>query len=83
MALEVVREQITRCRRRCWILTPVPMMYRGFLLHPDDERDPYVFSLDLSAFGIGTMRLIFGRIRDRARMAVHLDVMPLSAERRS
>lgn len=64
------------------ILTPVPMMYRGFLLHPDDEQDPYVFRLDLSAFGIGTMRLIFGRSRATARMAVHLDVMPLSAERR-
>jgi hypothetical protein len=27
-------------------LTPMPALYRGFPLHPDDEQDPYVFRLD-------------------------------------
>jgi len=25
------------------ILTPIPALYRGFALHPDDADDPYVF----------------------------------------
>ena len=32
-------------------LTPVPALYRGLPLHPDDEDDPYVFRLDLSGLG--------------------------------
>jgi CubicO group peptidase (beta-lactamase class C family) len=74
---------VRRGRLMLRILTPVPAMYRGFPLHPDDEQDPYVFRIDLSAFGIGTMRVIFGRRPETGRMAVHLDVMPLSAEKRS
>ena len=29
-------------------LVPVPALYRGLVLHPDDEDDPTVFRLDLS-----------------------------------
>ena len=35
-------------------LSPIPALYRGFLLHPDDDRDPYVFRIELPWFGIGT-----------------------------
>jgi hypothetical protein len=42
-------------------LSPVPTLYRGFPLHPDDDKDPYVFRIDLSEFGIGTGRVVFRR----------------------
>jgi CubicO group peptidase (beta-lactamase class C family) len=63
------------------ILTPIPAMYRGFPLYPDDEKDPYVFRIDLSSFGIGTMRVIFSGTARTQATAVHLDVMPLSCQR--
>jgi CubicO group peptidase (beta-lactamase class C family) len=34
------------------VLTPVPAVYPGFVLHPDDENDPYVFRIDVSQFGL-------------------------------
>jgi CubicO group peptidase (beta-lactamase class C family) len=37
------------------VLTPVPVLYRGFPLRPDDEQDPYVFRIDLSEYGIGSI----------------------------
>ncbi|MGZ4668057.1 MAG: serine hydrolase domain-containing protein [Blastococcus sp.] len=63
-------------------LTPIPPLYRGFDLHPDDPDDPYVFRLDFSEFGMGRMRLVFGRAPDGRTTAVHFDLMPVSAERR-
>ena len=33
------------------LLTPVPALYRGLPLQPDDKTDPYVFRLDLSRSG--------------------------------
>jgi hypothetical protein len=36
------------------VLTPVPALYRGIPLHPDDDKDPYVFRIDLSPFGMST-----------------------------
>src|SRR5690349_19390033 len=36
------------------LLTPLPSVYRGFALHPDDPDDPYVLRIDLSRFGMGT-----------------------------
>jgi CubicO group peptidase (beta-lactamase class C family) len=65
------------------VLSPVPGLYRGFELHPDDENDPYVFRLDLSRWGIPTAKIAFGRHGGVGRMRVHLDVMPLSLERQA
>jgi CubicO group peptidase (beta-lactamase class C family) len=63
-------------------LTPVPVLYRGFVLHPDDEQDPYVFRIDLSEYGIGSIRVAFSRQADAGPMAVHLEApMPLSAHK--
>ena len=42
-------------------LSPLPALNRGLPLHPDDERDPYVFRIDLSEFGLGTARVVFSR----------------------
>jgi CubicO group peptidase (beta-lactamase class C family) len=63
------------------ILTPIPAAYRGFPLYPDDEDDPYAFRIDLSRFGIGTARVVFGRESATGRTGIHLDLMPLSAWR--
>lgn len=61
-------------------LSPIPALYRGFVLHPDDDRDPYVFRIDASEFGIGTARVVFSR-DPRGTMRVHLDLMPLSLQK--
>jgi CubicO group peptidase (beta-lactamase class C family) len=63
------------------VLTPIPAIYKGFVLHPDDEQDPYVFRIDASTFDLGTVRVIFSREPQRGTMRVHLDVMPLSLEK--
>lgn len=59
-------------------LSPVPALYRGFALHPDDATDPYVFRLDLSEFGMGTGRVVFSREPGVGTTAVHFDLFPLS-----
>src|SRR6266496_2061009 len=63
-------------------LSPVPAVYRGFPLHPDDDKDPYVFRIDLSEFGIGTGRVILSRKPGAGTTAVHLDLLPLSLQKR-
>jgi hypothetical protein len=65
-------------------LTPIPALYRGLPLHPDDEDDPYVFRLDLSDVGISTVRVVFGRDVASDTAAIHADLggQPLSLIRR-
>jgi hypothetical protein len=64
------------------LLTPVPALYRGFPLHPDDEQDPYVFRLDLSRFGMATARVVFGRQAGVGVTALHTDLQALSLDKR-
>jgi CubicO group peptidase (beta-lactamase class C family) len=52
---------------------PVPALYRGLPLHPDDANDPYVFRVDLSGFGQGTPRIVFGRDVAGDTAAIHTD----------
>lgn len=59
-------------------LSPIPALYRGFQLHPDDEKDPYVFRIDLSEFGIGSVRVVFSNDPGGATTQVHLDLMPVT-----
>ena len=62
-------------------LTPIPALFRGVPLHPDDRDDPDVFRLDLSAFrGMSTVRLVFGRDPSGRVNAIHADMgaQPLS-----
>ena len=61
--------------------TPVPVLYRGLPLHPDDPQDPHVFRLDLSKFGMGTARVVFSREAGRGVTAVHTDMGLLSLYR--
>jgi CubicO group peptidase (beta-lactamase class C family) len=62
-------------------LSPIPALYGGFQLHPDDDKDPYVFRIELPWFGIGTGRVVFGREPGVGTTAVHLDFAPLSFEK--
>jgi hypothetical protein len=62
-------------------LSPIPALYRGFVLHPDDEQDPYVFRIDLSRFGLSTCRAVFSREPGVGTTAVHLEFGPLSFQK--
>jgi CubicO group peptidase (beta-lactamase class C family) len=64
------------------MLSPIPALYKGSPLHPDDETDPYAFRIDFSEFGLGTVPVVFSREPERGTMAVHFGLMPLSAYRR-
>ena len=62
-------------------LTPIPTLYRGYPLYPDDPEDPLVFRLDLDHVGLGSMRVVFGR--DAGTVSrLHLEVMPLTLVKR-
>ena len=62
-------------------LSPIPALYRGFLLHPDDEGDPYVFRIGLPLFGSGTCRLAFSQESGVGTTALHLDFGPISFQK--
>jgi CubicO group peptidase (beta-lactamase class C family) len=64
-------------------LSPVPAVYKGFPLHPDDEDDPYVFRVDLSEFGLGTVRVVFAREADGRISQIHIDFFLSTLEKRS
>jgi len=55
------------------LLTPLPALYRGLALRPDEEQDPYVFRLDLSKFGT-TVRVAFAREPGVGTTALHTDL---------
>ena len=58
------------------LLSPVPALYRGFPLHPDDRTDPYVFRIDLSEFGLPAGPRGVRPRPGRPATAVHLDMLP-------
>jgi hypothetical protein len=62
-------------------LTPLPGLSRGFVRHPDDPNDPDVFRIDLSAYDLGTARVVFNRATATTRILT--DVVPLVLVRRS
>jgi CubicO group peptidase (beta-lactamase class C family) len=72
---------VQRGRLMLRALTPMPALSRGLLLHPDDAKDPYVFRIDLSSFGIGTSRVVFSRSPEAGATAFHLDFAPLSFDK--
>jgi CubicO group peptidase (beta-lactamase class C family) len=61
-------------------LSPLPGLFRGLVLHPDNEHDPYVFRVDLSAYDLGTARVVFSPGAGATR--IHTDVVPLVLEKR-
>ncbi|WP_083913437.1 serine hydrolase domain-containing protein [Nocardia concava] len=65
------------------VISPIPQLSRAISLWPDDDKDPYVFRADLTAFGMGTTRVVFSRDRETTATAFHLDAMPLTFHRRA
>ena len=57
------------------LLAPMPVPLRGLPLEPDDERDPCVFRLDLSRFGMAPLRVVFSREAGGRATAVHVDLV--------
>ena len=63
-------------------LSPLPSVFRGFVLHPDDPDDPLAFRIDLSTYDLGTVKVVFSRHGEATRL--HLGgVLPLTAEKRT
>jgi CubicO group peptidase (beta-lactamase class C family) len=62
-------------------LSPIPRLYKGFPLHPDDEDDPYVFRIRLPLFGGGTCRVAFSQDPGVGTTALHLDFGPTSFQK--
>jgi CubicO group peptidase (beta-lactamase class C family) len=65
------------------LVTPVPGLPREFVLHPEDDEDPDLFRVDLSALGMGTSRVIFSRGPDTGTAALHVELpgMPVSFQK--
>ena len=57
---------------RCRFLNPIPALYKGLPLHPDNTDDPYMFSTDF--FG----RVVFAREAGSGKTSLHLDMQPIS-----
>jgi len=64
------------------LVTPIPALSREIALHSDDPSDPYVLRADLTAFGMGTSRVVFSCTSGDPAAAVHLEAVPLSFDRR-
>jgi CubicO group peptidase (beta-lactamase class C family) len=62
-------------------LSPIPALYRGLPLHPDDADDPFVYRIDLGKYGIGTQRVVFSHDAQGAATGIHIDVLPLRLEK--
>lgn len=65
---------------RLRFLTPIPQLFRGFVLRPDDPADPTVFRADLGLDDMDPMRFAFAGGPDRASALV-LDAMPVALHR--
>ncbi|HXZ70469.1 MAG TPA: hypothetical protein VEH31_06270, partial [Streptosporangiaceae bacterium] len=73
---------VRRGRLTLRALSPIPAAYHGFALHPDDGKDPYVFRIDLSQFGLGTARIVFSREPATGTTRIHTDMLPLALQQR-
>ncbi len=67
--------RVRRGRLMLRFLSPVPALYRGVELHPDDEADPYVFRMELPFPGMGSGRVVF---RTAPENVFHLEFAPIS-----
>lgn len=59
-------------------ITPLPSMRKGMRLYPDDSKDPYLFRVDLSDIGMGTLPVTFTTVpgtRPGRRRRLLLDLM--------
>jgi CubicO group peptidase (beta-lactamase class C family) len=63
------------------LLSPIPALRRGFALVPDDERDPDLFRIDLSPYGMPLVRVAFSRREQDAASEINTDLAMLSFRR--
>lgn len=74
---------VRRGRLTFRFLSPIPALYRGADLHPDDPEDPYAFRTEFPLFGGGgTCRAVFSRDSAGRVDGLHLDIPPMSFQRR-
>jgi CubicO group peptidase (beta-lactamase class C family) len=62
-------------------MSPIPPLYRGFPLHPDDEKDPYAFRIQFGGFGMATipLQVVFSRDPGSGAIWIHVDLQSVSA----
>jgi hypothetical protein len=60
---------------------PIPALWRGVTLHPDDDADPYVYRLDLAGMGMPVVRVAFNPKAPGGRV-MHTDLACLSLPER-
>jgi CubicO group peptidase (beta-lactamase class C family) len=67
------------------LVTPIPGVPREFPLHPEDDDDPDLFRIDLSALGMRTSRVAFSRVPDLGTAALHVELpgMPVSFQKQA
>jgi len=65
------------------VLTPVPVLLRGFPLQANDTNDPFLLRLDLSSVGMPNVQVAFARGTDGSVAAAHVDLpgQPLTLRR--
>jgi CubicO group peptidase (beta-lactamase class C family) len=82
-ALAGVQVLVRRGQLTLRLVTPVPGLPREFPLHPEDGEDPGLFRIDLSALGLGTVRVVFSRVPESGTAALHVELpgMPISFHR--
>ena len=73
---------VRRGRLMMRFLSPIPALYRGFPLRPDDATDPYVFRADLPWASPGTGRAVFAGAPGADATTLYLDFGPLALTRR-
>lgn len=64
-------------------LNPVPTLFKGVELLPGSTEDPYCLRFDLTGLGLGTGGVVFDPDSSSGDTAMHLELMPLTAYRRS
>ena len=71
---------VRRGRLAMRFLSPIPGLWRAMDLHPDDQKDPYVFRFKLPWFGAGTDtgRVLFSRKPGVGVTGMHFDFVPIS-----
>jgi CubicO group peptidase (beta-lactamase class C family) len=67
---------VRRGRLAMRAVSPIPALFRGLDLHPDDDEDPYVFRIEVP--GLGSGRLVFSRGDGGGTTAFHLGFAPMS-----
>jgi CubicO group peptidase (beta-lactamase class C family) len=65
------------------LLAPVPALSSGFPLEPDDDDDASAFRVDLTAFGMSRVQIVFGRVAGGRASVLHADLggQPISLVR--